>query len=538
MPDAVVIGAGPNGLVAANLLADEGWDVLVLEAESEPGGAVRTAELTLPGYRHDRFSAFYPLGVASPVLRALDLDSHGLRWLRHPVTVAHPATDGTVALLSGDLDETCASLESFAAGDGDAWRRLYAWWQDVGPAFISALFSPFPPVRAGARLVRALGGTEELLDFARFGLLPVRRFAEEHFHGAGGGRLLAGNALHADVSPEASGGALFGMVLVGTGQALGFPIPEGGAGALTAALVRRLQSRGGSIECDAPVAEVLVRRNRAVGVRTADGREVDASRAVLADVGAPQLFMSLLAPEHVPARVLASMDRFQYDNGTVKLDWALDGPIPWTNPAVGRAGTVHVTEGMDALSIQAVQLSSGQIPADPFLILGQYALADPSRQPPGHETAWAYTHVPQSVRSDAGSDRLTGRWDAGEVERFADRMEAQIEKLAPGFRERVLARHVMAPQDLENADRNLVNGAVNGGTAQLHQQLVFRPMPGLGRAETPVARLYLASASAHPGGGVHGGPGANAARAALREPGPIARLAARVAEAATGGPVP
>ena len=538
MPDAVVIGAGPNGLVAANLLADEGWDVVVLEAEPEPGGAVRTAELTLPGYRHDLFSAFYPLGIASPVLRALDLQSHGLRWLRHPVTVAHPASDGTVALLSGDLDETCASLEAFARGDGDAWRRLYSWWQEVGPAFISALLSPFPPVRAGARLVRALGGTEELLDFARFALLPVRRFADEHFHGAGGGRLLAGNALHADVSPEASGGALFGMVLVGTGQALGFPIPEGGAGSLTAALVRRLESRGGRLECDAHVSEVIVRRNRAVGVRTSDGREVDATRAVLADVGAPQLYLSLLGAEHVPARVLASMDRFQYDNGTVKLDWALDGPIPWSDPAVRRAGTVHVTEGMDALSMHAVQLSSGQIPADPFLVLGQYAVADPSRQPPGHETAWAYTHIPQSVHSDAGPDGLTGRWDPGEVERFADRMEAQVEKLAPGFRDRVLARNVMAPQDLERADRNLVNGALNGGTAQLHQQLVFRPMPGLGRAETPVANLYLASASAHPGGGVHGGPGANAARAALHERGPVARLAARLAEAATGGPVP
>ncbi len=537
MPDAVVIGAGPNGLVAANLLADEGWDVLVLEAEPDPGGAVRTAELTLPGYRHDRFSAFYPLGVASPVIRSLALEEHGLRWLRHPVTVAHPATDGTVALLSADLEETCASLESFAAGDGDAWRRLYSWWQDIGPAFLSALLSPFPPVRAGARLLRALGGPEELLDFARFGLLPVRRFAEEHFRGAGGGRLLAGNALHADISPEAAGGGLFGMVLVGTGQAVGFPIPEGGAGSLTAAMVRRLEARGGRIECDARVAEVLVRRGRAVGVVTADGREIEA-RAVLADVGAPQLYLSLLAPEHVPARVISGMDRFQYDNGTVKLDWALDGPIPWSDPAVGRAGTVHVTEGMDALSMQAVQLSSGQLPADPFLVLGQYALADPSRQPAGHETAWAYTHIPQVVRSDAGGDGLTGSWSPAEVDVFAGRMEAQIEKLAPGFRDRILARHTMAPKDLERADPNLVGGAVNGGTAQLHQQLVFRPVPGLGRSETPIAGLYLASASAHPGGGVHGGPGANAARAALRERGGVGRLAARVAESVTGGLVP
>ena len=538
MPDAVVVGAGPNGLVAANLLADEGWEVVVLEAQPDPGGAVRSAELTLPGYTHDRFSAFYPLGVGSPIIRSLGLESHGLRWLRHPITVAHPASDGSAALLAADLDETCASLDGFAAGDGDSWRHLFHWWEKVGPAFLSALFAPFPPIRPAARLARALGGADELLDFTRFALLPVRRFADEHFRGPGAPRLLAGNALHADISPEASGGALFAMVLVGTGQALGYPVPEGGAGSLTSALVRRLESRGGRVECDTPVSEILVRGGRAVGVRTADGREVAARRAVLADVGAPQLYLSLLAREHVPAGVLGNIERFEYDNGTFKLDWALDGPIPWTNESVRRAGTVHVTEGMDALSRQAVELACGEIPAHPFLVFGQYALADPTRQPPGHETAWAYTHVPHQVRADAGPDGLPGRWDEGEVEPFAERMEEQVEKLAPGFRDRILARHVMAPADLQAADANLVGGALNGGTAQLHQQLVFRPVPGLGRAETCVAGLYLASASAHPGGGVHGGPGANAARAALREPGAVARLAARLATAATGHPEP
>jgi phytoene dehydrogenase-like protein len=538
VPDAVVVGAGPNGLVAANLLADEGWEVVVLEAEPDPGGAVRSAELTLPGFTHDRFSAFYPLAAASPIIRALELESHGLRWLRHPVTVAHPVTDGTAALLSATLEETCASLDAFAPGDGDSWRRLYAWWEKVGPAFFSALFAPFPPVRPAARLTRALGGPDELLDFARFALLPVRRFADEHFRGAGGGRLLAGNALHADISPEATAGALFAMVLVGTGQALGFPIPEGGAGSLTSALVRRLEQRGGRVECGARVSEVVVRGGRAVAVRTVDGRHVQARRAVLADVGAPQLYLSLLPSEHVPGAVLANLERFQYDNGTVKIDWALDGPIPWSHEDVRRAGTVHVTEGMDALSVLAAQLSSGQIPADPFLVLGQYAVADPSRQPPGRETAWAYTHIPQEVRSDAGPDALTGRWDEREVHAFAERMEDRVERLAPGFRDSILARHVMGPRELEAADANLVNGALNGGTAQLYQQVVFRPVPGLGRAETPVAGLYLASASAHPGGGVHGGPGANAARAALREPGPLARLAARLAGAATGHPEP
>ena len=539
MPDAVVIGAGPNGLVAANMLADAGWEVTVLEAEPEPGGAVRSGVTAAEGFIHDRFSAFYPLSAASPVLRDMRLDEHGLNWIRHQISVAHPHPDGSAALLSLDLDETCASLDSFARGDGDEWRRLYAWWRKVGPQFVRAVLqSPFPPVRPAARLARSLGGVPGLLDFARFGFMPVRRFAEEHFKGAGGARLLAGNALHADISPEAAGGALYGMMLVGTAQAIGYPIPEGGAGKLTESLVRRLQAKGGVVECDARVSRVLVRKGRAVAVRTHDGREVDARRAVLADVGAPQLFLELLDPAHVPPRMLRALERFQYDNGTVKVYWALDGPVPWAADGVDRAGTVHVTEGMDALTIQAAELARGEIPARPFLVFGQYAAADPSRQPPGCESAWAYTHIPQRVRGDAGNQGLTGRWDEREVQAFVERMENEVEAVAPGFRDRIRARHVLSPNDMETSDRNLVSGALNGGTAQLHQQLFLRPVPGLGRSETPVAGLYLASSSAHPGGGVHGGPGANAARAALKQPAAVQRVAARLTAATVGGTLP
>ncbi len=516
MADAVVIGAGPNGLVAANLLADAGWAVDVLEAEPEPGGAVRSGELTLPGYIHDRFSAFYPLGIASPHLRALRLDQHGLKWRRSPIAVAHPARDGTAAVLSLDENETAASLEAFAPGDGAAWHRYMDHFDRVGFPFLRALLSPFPPVRGGAALARALGPAG-LLEFARFGLLPVRRFAQEEFAGAGAARLLAGNALHADIAPETPGSALFAWVLVGLGQRVGWPVPEGGSGQLTAALVRRLEARGGRVICGTRVAKVLVRRRRAVGVCTADGREIDARRAVLADTGAPQLYLDLLDREHVPDRILRGLRRFQYDNATVKVDWALDGPIPWTSPEVRRAGTVHVAEGIDSLTRDAAGLAAGLIPGEPFLIAGQYAPVDPTRAPAGAETAWGYTHVPQQVRGDAGPDGLRGDWeDPGERERFADRMEAQIEPLAPGFRASIEARHITMPPDLERQNANLVGGAINGGTAQLHQQLVFRPVPGLGRSETPILRLFLASASAHPGGGVHGACGAIAARAALR----------------------
>jgi phytoene dehydrogenase-like protein len=355
--------------------------------------------------------------------------------------------------------------------------------------------------------------------------MPVRPLAAERFRGAGGGLLLAGCALHADLTPEAAGSGLLGWLLACLGQEHGFPAPEGGAGRLTDALVRRLESRGGRLACATPVARILVRGTTAVGVRTADGREIGARRAVLADVGAPALYLELIGRELLPSAFVRAVERFQYDSATVKVDWALDGPIPWAAGEARRAGTVHTGDDLDHLILASTDLTVGRIPARPPLVIGQMTTTDPTRSPAGTETVWAYTHVPQEVRSDAGG-ALTGRWDEKETDEFVERMEDEIERLAPGFRRLVRARHVLAPADFQAADANLVGGAINGGTAQLHQQLVFRPVPGLGRAETPFARLYLASASAHPGGGVHGACGANAARAALA---PGARLRAAAA---------
>lgn len=523
MSDAVVIGAGHNGLVAANVLADAGWDVQIFEAASVPGGAVRTAEVTAPGFRNDLFSAFYPLTAASPAIRHLHLEDHGLRWSRAPIQVAHPTIDGPTALLSEDIDETARSLDEFEKGDGDAWRELYGLWERVGPAFVDALMSPFPPVRPAVRLAAGLKviGAVEL---ARMALLPVRRMAEERFSGAGGGLLLAGNALHSDLTPEAAGSGLFGWLLVSLAQSVGFPVPVGGAARLIDAMVARLTSRGGRLECGARVDRVLVRGGRAVGVRLADGREVAATRAVLADTTAPALFEELVGPEHLPARFLAHLARFQWSAATVKVDWALDGPVPWSDPAVGRAGTVHLAPGMDDLSVYAVQLATERLPERPFLLFGQMTTADPTRSPAGTESAWAYTHVPRRVRGDAGGD-LTGSWDERESAVFVERIEAQVERFAPGFRDRIVGRHVMTPPVMQAANENLRWGEVNGGTAQLHQQLIFRPVPGLGRPETPVKGLYLASSSAHPGGGVHGACGRNAAMAALARA-PLSRVRA------------
>jgi phytoene dehydrogenase-like protein len=242
---------------------------------------------------------------------------------------------------------------------------------------------------------------------------------------------------------------------------------------------------------------------------------VSARKAVLATVGAPALFRDLVGEEHLPGDFMADLDRFQYDNSTIKLDWALDGPIPWAAAEARRAGTLHIADGMDDLTRTTAQLSRSLIPDRPFLVMGQYSMIDDTRQPPGRETAWAYTHVPQRPRGDAGPDELTGSWDEREVDAFVARVEAEVERRAPGFRDLIRARHVFTPAKLEAANPNLVGGAINSGTAQIHQQVVFRPIPGLARPETPIRGLYLAGSSAHPGGGVHGAAGTNAARAAL-----------------------
>ncbi|MFI5669793.1 phytoene desaturase family protein [Streptomyces sp. NPDC051704] len=515
MPDAVVIGAGPNGLVAANVLADAGWSVEVLEAQPEPGGAVRSDRGVHPDYVTDLFSAFYPLAAASPVLARLDLAAEGLRWSHAPSVLAHPLLDGRCAVLERRVQRTAAGLEEFAPVDGDAWRDMYDLWSRVGPDLVQALFTPFPPVRAGLRLaarLRAAGGLRLARDLA----LPVRRLGEEQFTGDGGRLLLAGNALHADLSPEAAGSGGFGWLMSMLGQSHGFPVPVGGAGALTGALVSRFRRRGGVLRCGERVASVVVRGGTAVGVRTAGGETIAARRAVLADTSAPALYRDLVGEEHLPSRLLRDLERFHWDFATFKVDWALSGPAPWTAPRAAAAGTVHLADGVDGLTRFASQIAMEQVPDEPFALFGQMTTADPSRSPAGTESAWAYTHVPQHVTSDAGPDGITGRWDAREQEAMADRIEAQVERFAPGFRTRILARRILAPTTLQAMDENLHNGAINNGTTALHQQAVFRPTPGTGRPETPVKGLYLASAAAHPGGGVHGAPGANAARAALR----------------------
>ncbi|MBI2708467.1 MAG: NAD(P)/FAD-dependent oxidoreductase [Actinobacteria bacterium] len=511
--DAIVVGAGPNGLVGANVLAERGWSVLVLEAGPTPGGAARTAELIEPGFRNDVGSAFYPLTVVSPPVVRMNLHEHGLEWLHAPIVVANPGPDGLCPLIARDLDETCDALDKTHPGDGDNWRRFYGRWQAVGRQVLEAMLTPFPPVKAIAKLAMRLPPSE-YGRFARFAVLPSRRMGEECFDGEPARRLLAGTALHADLAPELNLAGFFGWILCCLAQDVGFPVPRGGAQAISDALVSRLRSLGGDVRCGAPVDTVVVEDGRATGVRLRDGEQVAARRAVLADVSAPMLYRHLVDRRHLPPRLLEDIEHFMWDASNVKVDWNLNGPIPWSTPDARRAGTVHVCDDVDDLSRYATQLATGQVPDNPYLVFGQQSITDETRSPAGTETAWAYTHVPRTVKSDPLGE-VSGRWDDDDAEAFADRVEARVEALAPGFRSLIRGRHVFTPHDLEAFDANLSLGAVNGGTAQLHQQLIFRPVPGLARAGTPIKGLYLASASAHPGGGVHGASGANAARAAL-----------------------
>jgi phytoene dehydrogenase-like protein len=498
--DAIVVGAGHNGLVAANLLADAGWSVLVLEATPHPGGAVRSGEVTAPGYLSDLFSSFFPLGYASPVIRGLGLD---LEWRHAPDVFTHLLPDGRAATVSRDVAATMASMEQFAAGDGERWQRAYRDWADLSPHLVDGLLSPFPPVRHGLALARRLGSAGGL-RLARRALLSVRELGAELFRGEGAMLALAGCTLHTDLSPESAGGGLYGWLLAMLGQQHGWPVPAGGAQRITDALVARLEKRGGRIEYSAAVTRVLIARGRAMGVRTADGRDYRAGRAVLADVPAPALLLDLVGSRWLPPRLVEDLAHFRWDGATVKIDWAVGSRVPWTNPVAARSGTVHLGADLNGLTRYSAHLAVDEMPPQPFLLLGQMTTADPSHSPAGTEALWAYTHLPHRRH-----------WRPEEIAEHVERMETVIEEHAPGFRAAVVGRHVYAPAGLERDNPSLVGGALGGGTAAAFQQLFLRPVPGLGRADTPVDRLFLASSSAHPGAGVHGAPGGNAARAAL-----------------------
>ncbi|OZC53418.1 FAD-dependent oxidoreductase [Rhodococcus sp. RS1C4] len=503
--DAVVIGAGHNGLVAAAALADAGWDVVIVEAAPAPGGAVRSAEL-VPGFTSDLFSAFYPLGASSPAMTALGLEDHGLRWSRSPAAYGHArsSADEDAPTVLRDVADTAAALSEHDRRDGDAWLALFEQWQKIKKPLLDAFFTPFPPVKAGVSLSRKLGAAETL-RFARFMALPARAMAHETFRSSAARCLLLGNAMHGDAPLDASVSGAMGYLLTMMAQDVGYPVPVGGAGELTAALVRRAGSA--ELRCGTPVVSVITSNGRATGVRTASGDVVLARKAIVADVSAPMLYQDLLPHDAIPQRMHDDLAKFEWDTPVVKVNYALDRPIPWRSKSLSDAGTVHLGADEDGLLRWTTDLSINVLPKRPFMLFGQMTTADPSRSPAGTESAWAYTHLPRGVTDDASADTI------------AARVRTVLEEHAPGFSGSIVGEVVQRPSDLAAENTNLFGGAVNGGTAQLQQQLIFRPTPGLGRAETPVEGLFLGSSSAHPGGGVHGAAGMNAARAALGQTG-------------------
>jgi phytoene dehydrogenase-like protein len=498
---AIVIGSGPNGLTAAAYLVRAGVRVLVLEAESTPGGAVRTRETTVPGFKHDLGAAFFPFGQLSPALAPLDLPGAGLVWRHAPIDSAHPAPDGSCASISRDLT---ATMRSFGP-DGDAWARIARWHARTKERLLDALLSTLPALGPLLRL-----GPLNLLRFARVGLASGRGYACSQFRTEAARRVIPSLALHTDVGPDDACGAAVGFMLATLASSGGFGVPEGGAGAITAALLRRIEEYGGVLRTGARVERILVRSGRAVGVRLADGEQIEAS-TVIADVAAPTLYLQLLEKEAVPGRVVRAMRRFPHGFGTFKMDWALSGPVPWTHEDATRAAVVHAGDSLDDLARFTAEVRAGKIPSHPYLVIGQQSLADPTRAPEGKHTLWAYSRVPSHLPS-----HINGGWES-ERERFADQIEERIEGLAPGFRARILGRAIFTPDDLFAMNANLIGGDLAGGSAGIRHQLFFRPVFPYFRYRTPVKALYLGSSYTHPGAGVHGACGRNAALAALAD---------------------
>jgi phytoene dehydrogenase-like protein len=442
--------------------------VLVLEAGERPGGGTRSDELTLPGVIHDRCSAVHPLGVASPALRELPLVEHGLTWVHPDLPLAHVLDDGRAGVVRRSLDETAAGLGT----DADAYRRTLGPIVEGGLDVVDALLSPLtiPPRPLGA-----------LARFGPLGLLPATRLLRRFGTDAGAG-VFAGLAAHSTLSLRAPITAGYGLLLGALGHLVGWPVAEGGSQAIADALVSLLRACGGTIETGRVVGSL---------------EELPPARAVLLDLTPRQVLA--VAGARLPDRYCKRLARFRYGPGVCKVDWALDGPIPWRAERARRAGTVHVGGSADEVVRSEDEVQRGRHPERPFTLVAQPTVFDPTRAPAGVHTAWAYCHVPHGSTVD-----------------MTERIEAQVERFAPGFRDRVLARHTMGPADLERRNANLVGGDISGGAADLRQFLA-RPVAGLHPWRTPVPGVYLCSASTPPGGGVHGMCGWHAAQEVLRD---------------------
>ena len=462
---AIVVGAGPNGLAAAVTLAQAGLQVSVFEAEQQPGGGARTMELTLPGFHHDFGSAVHPMAAASPFFSSLPLRDYGLAWIYSPAPLAHPFDDGTAILLERDLD---AAMEALAE-DGKAWRALVGPMVQYWPEFAESILHPLlRPPRHPFRM-------------ARFGLnafMPAAMLAQRYFRGERTRALFAGMAAHSFLALDEPMSASFAIVLGALAHIAGWPIPRGGAQAITRALIAHLNQLGGTVATS----------SRVDSLDFSGGIDV-----ALCDLTPRQLLR--IAGDHFTPSFNRALAGFRHGPGAFKVDYALSQPIPWRAAECARAATVHLGGSFEEIALSEDAMRHGRHSEWPFVLLSQPTLFDPTRAPEGRHIAWAYCHVPN-----------------GSVFDMLPALEAQIERFAPGFRDCVLARRVLRPADLESMDANLVGGDIVGGAADWRQVLL---RPTWREYATPDRRIYLCSSSTPPGGGVHGMCGHNAARLAL-----------------------
>ncbi len=466
-PDATVIGAGPNGLAAAVVLAQAGRSVRVYEASDVVGGGSRSKELTLPGFVHDVCSAIHPLGVSSPFFRSLPLADHGLTWLYPEVELAHPMDDGTAVLLHRSLDETAYGL----GADGPAYRSLLKPLVDHWPNLMEGVLGP------------QLRWPQHPVLMARFGLKALasaKGLASHSFKGPRAKAVFAGIAAHANLPIESRFSASFGLVLGGAAHAVGWPVAQGGSQAIADALTSYLKSLGGEV----------VTGHR---VHSLDG--LPASKATLFDL-TPRQIANIAGPRLKPSRA-RSFRRFRHGSSVFKVDFALDGPVPWRAEGCDRTATLHLGGTIEEIAASEHAVSSGSVPERPYVIVAQQGVIDPSRAPAGQHAIWAYCHVPANCEVD-----------------MTDRIEAQIERFAPGFRDRILAKHTMTPAQLEGYNANYIGGDIAGGALD---GLQFMLRPGLSLAPYTIGDgLYICSSSTPPGAGVHGMCGFHGAHAALR----------------------
>ena len=462
--DAVVVGGGPNGLAAAIVLARAGVPTLLLEAADSVGGGTRTHELTLPGFRHDVCSAIHPMARLSPFLKTLPLN---IEWFESPYEIAHPFDDGSAAVLERSVSATAQRL----GDDAKPWRALMEPFVDNADAFFAEILRPVPLIPRHPFLL------------ARFGLNAIRSATAvaKRFRGDAARALFGGCAAHAIIPPGWTGSAAAGISMAVGAHAVGGPCARGGSDAIAGAMADYFVSLGGTIETNRRVASM---------------RDVPPSRAVVFDVTPRQL--ATIARDALPPRFVRKLERFCYGPAVFKIDWALDGPIPWRAAECTRALTVHVAGRFEEIAEHETAIWQGRTTRNPFVLVAQQSLFDPTRAPAGKHTGWAYCHVPHGSNED-----------------MTEAVENQIERFAPGFRERILARYTMNAAQYEAYNANLVGGDIGGG-ANTFLQLLGRPFPPLHSYVTPNRRIYLGSSSTPPRGGVHGMCGYWAAKSALR----------------------